>query len=72
MTVKQQLIAEIERIDNAVMLAQLYEVMQLLTQTANTPVNSVVSAYAGCLDDESALQMSATVAAEFGNIEGEW
>ncbi len=72
MTVKQQLITEIERIDNPVTLVQIFEIMQLLTHTPQKPKNALISEFAGCLDDESARQMTATIDSEFKAIEGEW
>jgi hypothetical protein len=72
MTVKQQLITEIERIDNPVTLVQIFEIMQLLTHTPQQPKNALISEFAGCLDDESARQMTTIIDNEFNAIEGEW
>jgi hypothetical protein len=72
MTIKQQLITEIERINNPVTLVQIFEIMKLLTHTQQQPKNALISEFAGCLDDESAEQMTAIVDSEFNTIEGEW
>jgi hypothetical protein len=39
MLVKQQLIVEIERIDNPITLVQLFEIMQLMTQSPQKTKN---------------------------------
>jgi len=72
MTVKQQLITEIERIDNPVTLVQIFEILQLLTHTPQQPKNALISEFAGCLDDESARQMATIIDKEFNALEGEW
>jgi hypothetical protein len=41
MTVKQQLISEIERIDSPITLVSLFEIMQLMTQTPQKTKNSL-------------------------------
>jgi hypothetical protein len=73
MTVKQQLIAEIEDIDNPVALVQLFEIMQLIKQNiSNLKGNQVISQFAGCLDDADAQDMRDIISNEFNKIEGEW
>ena len=73
MTVKQQIIAEIEDSDNPITLVQIFEIMQLVKQNLDTPQhNTVISQYAGCLDDNDAQEMQNIIAREFSHIEGEW
>ncbi|MEQ1637702.1 MAG: hypothetical protein ABL903_13535 [Methylococcales bacterium] len=71
MTVKQQLIAEIEEIDNPITLVQLFEIMQLIKQNTGKH-NMLISRFAGCLNDADAQEMRGIVANEFNKIEGEW
>lgn len=71
MTVKEQLIAEIEDIDNPITLVQLFEIMQLIKQ--NIPKNNnVLSKFSGCLNDEDAQELRNIISNEFNTIEGEW
>lgn len=73
MTVKQQLIAEIEDIDNPIALAQLFEIIQLVKQNlSKNQSNRLLLQFAGCLDDEEAQEMRDIIADEFNKIEGEW
>jgi hypothetical protein len=73
MTVKQQLIAEIEGIDNPIALVQLFEIIQLVKQNlSKTKSNSLLLQFAGCLDDADAQDMRHIIANEFNKIEGEW
>lgn len=73
MTVKQQLIAEIEDIDNPIALAQLFEIIQLIKQNLpKTQSNSLLLQFAGCLDDKDAQEMRHIITNEFNKIEGEW
>lgn len=72
MTVKQQLIAEIEDIDNPIALVQLFELMQLIKQNIRHKSNQVIAQFAGCLDDDSAEEMHSIINQEFSQIEGEW
>ncbi|MGH8474500.1 MAG: hypothetical protein ACRERV_11075 [Methylococcales bacterium] len=72
-TVKQQLITEIEHIDNPIALVQIFEFMQLIKQNIGKPAdNLVVSQYAGCLNGDDAIDMRDNIAKEFDKIEGEW
>jgi hypothetical protein len=71
MTVKEQLIAEIEDIDNPITLVQLFEITQLIKQNI-TRNNTLLSRFAGCLNDEDAQDMRNIVSNEFNTIEGEW
>jgi anionic cell wall polymer biosynthesis LytR-Cps2A-Psr (LCP) family protein len=74
MTVKQQLIAEIESIDNPTTLSQLFEVLQLVNQNIQTQTKrkNPVMQFAGCLDNDDAQAMRTTINNEFNKIEGEW
>ena len=72
MTVKQQLIAEIEQIDNPITLVQLFEIMQLITQTPQRAKNDLIANFAGCLNDNDAEEMKNIINSEFNKIEGEW
>ncbi len=72
MTVKQQLIAEIERIDNPVILVHIFEMMQLIIQTPQYQKNNLISKFSGCLNDNDAQEMKAIINSEFNQIEGEW
>jgi hypothetical protein len=71
MTIKEQLIAEIEAIDNPITLVQLFEIMQLIKQNI-TKNNNFLSQFAGCLNDADAQDMRNIISHEFNNIEGEW
>jgi len=73
MTVKQQLIAEIEDIDNPVALVQLFEIIQLVKQNmTKTKSNHLLSQFAGCLNDSDAQEMRNIITNEFNKLEGEW
>lgn len=71
MTVKQQLIAEIEEIDNPITLVQLFEVMQYIKQNTGQQ-NTLISRFADYLTDADAQEMRGIVDNEFNKIEGEW
>ena len=71
MTVKAQLIAEIEEIDNPIALVQIFEIMQLIKQNI-TKNNTLLSKFSGCLSDDYAQDMRSIVNNEFNAIEGEW
>jgi len=74
MTVKQQLISEIEAIDNPTTLSQLFEILQIVKQNIDIrpkPQNPVLK-FSGCLDDADAQAMQIIVKQEFDHIEGEW
>lgn len=68
MTVKQQLIAEIEDIDNPVALVQLFELMQLIKQNIRHKSNQVIAQFAGCLEDNDAQEMHSIINREFSHI----
>ena len=73
MSVKQQLIAEIEAIDNPIALVQLFEIMQLIKQNpTKNRSNTLLSRFAGCLDNADAQDMRNIINNEFNKIEGEW
>lgn len=73
MTVKQQLIAEIQGIDNSIALVQLFEIMQLIKKNIASPQpNNVFSRFSGCLNDADAQDMRNIINTEFNKIEGEW
>jgi hypothetical protein len=73
MTIKQQVIEEIEEIDNPVALVQLFELIQMIKQNqATNRGNRVLLQFAGCIDDAEAQAMRKIIANEFNNIEGEW
>jgi len=72
MTVKQQLMAEIERIENPIILVNLFEIMQLITQTPQKSKNNLILKFAGCLNDNDAQEMKAIINNEFNKVEGEW
>ncbi len=57
MTVKAQLIAEI---DNPIALVQIFEIMQLMKQNI-TKNNTLLFKFAGCLSDEDAQDMRRTI-----------
>ncbi len=71
MTVKQQLIAEIEGIDNPTTLSQLFEILQLVKQNIQIQPKqkNPVTQFAGCFDDDEAQAMRTTIDGEFNNIE---
>lgn len=72
MTVKQQLIAEIEDIDNPIALVQLFELMQLIKHNIRHTSNQVIAQFSGCIDDTEAQEMRSIINQEFSHIEGEW
>jgi hypothetical protein len=72
-TVKQQLIAEIESIDNPVALVQLVEIIQLVKQNmTKTKSNHLLFQFAGCLNDSDAQEMRNIITNEFNKIKGKW
>ncbi|MGZ8191058.1 MAG: hypothetical protein ACXWTS_07480 [Methylococcaceae bacterium] len=69
MTVKQQLIAKIEDINNPVALVQLFEIIHLIKQNSTkTKTNSLFLQFAGCLDDTDAQDMRNIITNEFNKI----
>lgn len=73
MTVKQQLIDELESIDNSVALVQLYELVQAVKQSwVQKQSKALLSRYSGCLNDEDTQALKAIINNEFSKIEGEW
>ena len=71
MTLKQQLIAEIEATDDQQILRQLFEFLQITKET-ESPDGHWLLEFVGCIDDEEAEQMKKLIDREFGHIEGEW
>jgi hypothetical protein len=70
LSVKEQLISEIQEMANPIVLVQLFEFWQLLKK--NTIPHSPILSYAGCLEDEEAEEMRQLIQSEFQHIEGEW
>ena len=72
-TVKRQLITDIQNIDNAVALMQLFEFMKLVKQNVK-PIKSNPSwlDFAGCMSDEQANDMRKIIEREFNNIDSEF
>jgi hypothetical protein len=71
MTVKQQLIAEIEGIDNPITLVQLFEIIHTFKQGI-AKNNNLLSKFVGCLNDADAQELRGIIGNEFNTIEGEW
>lgn len=58
MTVKQQLISEIETIDNSVILVQLYEIIHTIKQNISQPkFKQPLLQFMGCINDADAEDM---------------
>lgn len=74
LSVKEQLISEIQGVANLTALVQLFEFWQLLKKHVSTPPSLSMSifALAGTLDDAEADAMRQLIQAEFQHIEGEW
>jgi hypothetical protein len=73
MTLKQQLIAEIESTHDQKILQQLFEFLQTTKEVELPKPNShLLLKLAGCITDEEAEQMKALINSEFSHIEGKW
>jgi len=72
LSVKEQLISEIQGVANPTALVQLFEFWQLLKKPVSTTPPMSIFALAGTLDDAEADAMRQTIQAEFQHLEGEW
>lgn len=72
MYIKHQLIAEIETTENLAVLAQLFEILQLIKQNTSKPNQYPILQLAGCLDDNEAQTMRQIITQEFSHTEDDW
>lgn len=72
LSVKEQLISEIQGVANLTALVQLFEFWQLLKKHVSTTPSLSIFALAGTLDDTEADAMRQLIQAEFQHLEGEW
>jgi hypothetical protein len=75
MTTKDKILSDLKGISDPVILNLILEFMQIIipnsSKTSGGNSNTVL-AFAGTLDNESALEINRTINEEFNNIEGEW
>lgn len=74
MSIKQLIVADIEQIDDPLLLNQLLGYLQIMKRAA-AQMNSnreLLLACAGSISDETADELQKTVREEFSKIEGEW
>ncbi|AEE51803.1 hypothetical protein [Haliscomenobacter hydrossis] len=74
MTIQKQLLLDIQKIEDSLLLNQLYQYVQLMKKiTVASPSNtSTVLQYAGKVEDAEANELMLCIENEFSAIEGEW
>jgi len=74
MTIKEQILHDIQAIGNSRLLFQIWEFIHLVQKNVEKEKGNrdKVLAFAGTLPDEEAQAIQADVNAEFSRIEGEW
>ncbi|MBK7406581.1 MAG: hypothetical protein IPL49_11205 [Saprospirales bacterium] len=74
MTIKEQILQDIQSIGSSRLLFQIWEFIHLLQKNLKKEKGNrdQVLSFAGTLSDEEALAIQADVDAEFSRIEGDW
>ena len=74
MSIKQLIVADIEKIDDPFLLNQLLGYLQIMKRASSqmTSNRDLFLSYAGTISDETADDLQKTIREEFSKIEGEW
>ena len=74
MTIKENILSDINEIGNPALLNQVYEYIQLLKINKSLKIKnqSEVFKLAGSLDAKEAKEISASIDRQFNEIEGDW
>lgn len=74
MTIQKQLLLDIQKIEDSLLLNQLYQYLQLMKKiTIAPPANTeAVLQFAGRIGDVEAQELMLCIENEFSTIEGEW
>lgn len=73
MSIKQLIVADLERIEDASLLNQIFDYVQVIKKKkSESPNLNAVLQWAGCIDNSTADDLQRTIAHEFNKIEGEW
>lgn len=74
MTIQKQLLLDIQKIEDSLLLNQLYQYLQLMKKmTVIPPANTAaVLQFAGKVSTDEAQELMSCVESEFSTIEGEW
>jgi predicted Zn-ribbon and HTH transcriptional regulator len=74
MTIRENIISDLSKINNPALLNQIFEYIQLLKQNKALKINNreKVLSFAGSLDNKQTKEIQKLIADEFDNIEGEW
>ena len=74
MTIRENIISDIGKINNPALLNQIFDYIQLLKQNKALKINNIdkVLSFAGTLDNKQTKEIQELIVDEFNNIEGEW
>lgn len=74
MTMKENILSDIDNIGNPALLNQVYEYLQLLKLNKSMKIKNQpdVLKFAGSLSSKDAKEISAIIENEFNEIEGDW
>ena len=74
MTIREQIVSDIQSIGNSKVLFQIWEFIHLMRKHVEREKSNrnIVLAFSGTLSDEEAQAISDDVQAEFSKIEGDW
>ena len=74
MTIRENIIADISKINNPALLNQIFEYIQLVKQNKALKINNKdnVLSFAGSLDNKQAKEIQSLILEEFNTVEGEW
>lgn len=74
MTIQKQLLLDIQKIEDATLLNQLYHFVQLMKKMSipQQENKSAVLEFAGKIDDVEAEELKVCIEIEFSTLEGDW
>jgi len=74
MTIKENILKDIDSIVNPMLLNQIFDYLQILKQSDSLKISNkeLLEQHAGSLSDKEATTISNVIDREFNNIEGEW
>jgi len=74
MTIRENIIDDLSKINNPALLNQIFEYIQLIKQNKALKINNkdIVLSFAGSLDNKQTKEIQKLILNEFNSIEGEW
>ncbi len=74
MTIRENIIDDLSKINNPALLNQIFEYIQFIKQNKALKINNkdIVLSFAGSLDNKQTKEIQKLILNEFNSIEGEW